>query len=253
MPLQLTVDSLDSVPETLRDEYEQDGDKFRLKVEGLEDTTGLKSALEKERKSRSELEKKVRRWEALGKSEDEIAEMLSKHEAEAEKRAKESGDTEAILNQHRQKWEREKNELTERLSAADSRLQKAVVGTNLMQALSKAGVTEEGVDLLPDRLLPRIKYALDGDTESLTVLDEDGETPMIGSGKDGRATIDDLVKEAIERWPSQFKGSGQSGSGKPLSNGSGGSGQLKRSQMSNADKAKYITEHGQQAFLKLPR
>lgn len=62
------------------------------------------------------------------------------------------------------------------------------------------------------------------------------------------------MKEAKTKFPSLFKGSGQSGSGasdtkdKP----GGGPGNLKRSQMDVEAKAKYIEEHGQAEFLKLP-
>jgi len=54
---------------------EKDG-TFTLAVDGLEDTSGLKSALEKERAAAKEYEKKVKAWDALGKKPEEISELL---------------------------------------------------------------------------------------------------------------------------------------------------------------------------------
>lgn len=87
--LKLTVDSLEAVDETYHDLYEPDGDRFKLKVEGIEDTSGLKSALQKERKEREAREKQAKAWERLGKSPEEIEELLEAQaradEAKAEK------------------------------------------------------------------------------------------------------------------------------------------------------------------------
>ena len=49
MSLEYKVDSLDAVDESLKGLYEQGENGFTLKVNGLEDTSGLKSALVKER------------------------------------------------------------------------------------------------------------------------------------------------------------------------------------------------------------
>ena len=46
--LPAVVDTLEAVPEALHEHYEQDGDSFRLRVDGYDDS-GLKSALEKEK------------------------------------------------------------------------------------------------------------------------------------------------------------------------------------------------------------
>ena len=43
--LKLTVDSLDGIDETIKGLYVEKDGKFVLPVEGIEDTTGLKTAL----------------------------------------------------------------------------------------------------------------------------------------------------------------------------------------------------------------
>lgn len=253
MALKLVVDSLDGIPEALHGEYEQDGDKFRLKVDGIEDTSGLKSALEKERKAARELEKRVKRWEALGKTDEEIQALLAAAEEAERKKAELEGDHSKILKQHQEKWAKEKADLEAELNAARTSERGAIIGTSVMSALTKAGVTEEGADLLPDRLSGRIKFEIEDGKRVLKIMQADGETPMAGSGKDGAATFDDLVKEATEKWPSLFKGSGNSGSGKPPGNPPGGAGIKKKSDFkSEKERAAWVDANGFAAYKALP-
>ena len=65
MALEINIDTLEAVAEPLRALYIPNGDKFKLDLMGLEDTTGLKSALEKERTTARELEKQSKQWKAL--------------------------------------------------------------------------------------------------------------------------------------------------------------------------------------------
>ena len=65
MSLQLTVDTIDSLPEAVREFYEERDGKFSLKVEGIEDTSGLKSALKREREAREAAEKVAKEFTGL--------------------------------------------------------------------------------------------------------------------------------------------------------------------------------------------
>jgi flagellar biosynthesis GTPase FlhF len=252
MTLKLTVDSIESIPEPLRDYYEERDGKFALKVDGVEDTSGLKSALDAERKIKRDLEKKVKRWESLGKTDEEIADLLKAQEEAEAKRAKEAGDTEAILKQHQDKWAKDRKALEDELNAARASERNAIIENSVMAALTKASATEEGIDLLPDRLASRIKFETEGGKRVIRIMQPDGETPMAGSGTDGLANFDDLVKEAMAKWPSLFKGTGAGGSGTPPKQSAGGTGGKKRSEMSAAEKAAFIGEHGQKSYLALP-
>lgn len=222
MALQLVVDTLDDIPDALKGEYAEKDGKFHLNVDGLEDTSGLKSALEKERKANREKDAKIKRWEALGKSDEEIAELLKAQDEAERKKAEGEGNFDKILKQHQDKWSKEKESLEAELNAARASERSAIIETSVLGALTKAGATEEGLDLLPDRLAGRIHLETVDGKRVLKIMQADGETPMAGNGKDGLATFDDLVKEAAGKWPSLFKGSGQSGSGKEPGKGSGG-------------------------------
>lgn len=223
MSLQLIADSLDTLPEAVRSFYEEADGKFRLKVEGLEDTGGLKSALKAEREAKKELEKKVRKWESLGKSDEEIAALLAKQESDAEKAAREKGDFDSVLAQHKSKWERERDALLAERDALAASERRATVGNTLTSALAKAGATEEGLELLTDRLEKRIKSETVEGKRLHRVMAADGVTPLAGSASDGFATLDDLVGEAMKKWPSLFKARGNGGSGTPP-NKAGGAG-----------------------------
>lgn len=222
MALQLVVDSLDGIPDAIKSEYAEKDGKFHLNVDGIEDTSGLKSALEKERKANKELDKKVKRWEALGKSDEEISQLLAAHEEAERKNAEASGDHTKILKQHQDKWAKEKTDLEGELNAARASERGAIIENRVLTALTKANATEEGMDLLPDRLSNRIKFETVDGKRVVKIMQADGETPMAGTGKDGEATFDDLAKEAVTKWPSLFKGSGNSGSGKKPGEGGGG-------------------------------
>lgn len=92
MALDLIVDSLDALPETLRDLYVADGAKFKLDVSGIEDTSGLKSALEKERKSARESEAQSRAWKSLGKTTEEIQALIEAQAKSEEDSALKAGE-----------------------------------------------------------------------------------------------------------------------------------------------------------------
>ncbi|ANL84668.1 hypothetical protein [Rhizobium phaseoli] len=253
MPLKFSVDSLDDVSEAHRDLYAEKDGKFVLAVDGLEDNSGLKKALETERETRKKYEKDIKAWQRTGKSPDEIAELIAgAEEAERLKNEKE-GNFDAILKQHQGRWDKEKADLASELEAARASERSAIINTSLMAALTKAGATEEGIDLLPDRLSNRIKFDRDGDKRVINIVAADGVTPLAGSSKDGTATFDDLVKEALDKYPSLFKGSGAGGSGKQPDSRAGRSGISKKSDFkSEKDRAAWVQEHGVEKYKALP-
>lgn len=232
MTLKMSVDTIDEVPEAVRSFYEEKDGKFALKVDGLEDTTALKGALEKERKAARDALKLAKQYEGLGLSADEIKALVdAKAKADHDAAAK-AGDFDKILNQHRTAWEKDKATLEAELTAARASERSAIIGTSLMAALTKAGATEEGIDLMPDRLASRVKFETEDGQRVVKIMAADGETPMAGSGKGGLATFDDLVKEALTKWPSLFKASGAGGGGKQPNSRAGGAG---NSSMSKAE------------------
>lgn len=226
MPLAQTVDSLDTIPETARGAYVKDevSGKFILDFE-VEDTTGLKSALTKTRAERDAIAKAEKEWKALGKSPTEISELLAANEKAAEEAQKKAGNFDQVLAKHKSDWAKQLADSEAKLSGerdtALSVARKAVVDTRITGALTKGKVTPEGMVLLVDVLGKRVQLDLSEGKENVSILGADG-TAMVGTGKDGLATFDDLVKEATKQFPSLFEGTNAGGGGKQPGSGNGG-------------------------------
>ncbi len=78
----------------------------------------------------------------------------------------------------------------------------------LAVALKNGGATPAGCDLLGYHLDKRIRIETVAGKRIIQILQADGLTPMVGSGKDDLATFDDLVKEAATQYPSLFQTNG---------------------------------------------
>lgn len=254
MALPLVVDTLDDVSEAARGAYVEKDGKFHLDVE-VEDTAQLKKALNSERGITGSLSKEVKAWKALGKTPEEIQELLAEQERIKTEADKKAGNFDAILKQHQDKWAAEKAELQGQVQAATASEREAIVGERISGALAKLGATEEGIELLPDRLANRIKFETVNGKRLLKIMQADGETPMAGSGADGTATIDDLIKEASAKYPSLFKANGGGGGGKDpdTKKNPGGSGVSKKSDFkSEKERAAYVNKHGLASYNSLP-
>ena len=256
MPLNLIVDTIETVPEAFRGEYTEKDGKFHLNVDGLpepEDTSGLKTALQKERKAAADAAKELAKWKASGKSPEEIADLISAREEDERKKAEAAGDHAKILKQHQDQWAKDRAALDAELNAARTSERAAIVGERLLSALTRAGVTEEGTELLPDRLANRIKFETIDGKRVLKIMAADGETPMAGAGPDGSATPADLAQDATTKYPSLFKGSGAGGGGKPSDKGAGGAGITKKSDFkTEKERAAWVEKNGLDAYSKLP-
>ncbi len=252
MAIEKVVDSLDSVDEAIRGFYEEKDGKFHLQdITALKNTvTHVKNEL-KDAKSKAA---QVTKWEKLGKSAEEIQELLNAQAADAEKKAREAGDHEALLRQHQSNWEKEKGTLTSQVDIWRNKYQNTELSYNLTSELMKNEATAEGIELLPNILRDRVQFEVDGDTVKTKILSGDKKTAMAGGGADGQATFADLVKEAKTKYPSLFKGTGQSGSGASDTDDKGGAGHgnIKRSQMTITEKSDFIAKHGEAKYLALP-
>jgi hypothetical protein len=255
------VETTDGLSEPIAQLYEpQEGGKFRLKVEpaegfALENIDGLKSALSKERTTREKLEKEAAKYRDLDP--DRAREALTKlqelegidPEKEADKLA--AAKIEAAKRQLIEKHGGEVKQRDERIGSLTKIVENLMVDQVATAALAEA---RGAVDLLLPHVQKYTRVVERDGSFAVEVLNEDGTTKINGDGKN--ATIKDLIAEmrASERYGRAFDASGHSGTGKAPVNGAGGAGsRLQRSKMSRAEKAAYLREHGQDAYLKLPR
>lgn len=252
--LKAVVDSLDGLEDGIKGLYvEQDG-KFILDAEGV-DNSGLKSALDKERKASRDAEAKRKETEARfsGIDPDRYAELLDAHEkAEANK---------GTLDEQAQKRAQKaidaaNKERDEALAAVGTERNRAkayqgrVLDDAIRAAAAKAGLHQHAID---DALFRgRAMFTLD-DNGNAVQLDSDGQ-PVIG--KDGKTPFApnewlDSMRESAPHWfpagasgtgsGNGNKGSGTTGSGKPVKD------------WSPREKSDFITKNGPAAFHALPR
>ena len=247
MPLPLTVDSIDDVPEAIRDQYKEVDGVFRLDLEGYEDPANLKSALQKEREAAKNAAKQVKAWESIGKTPEEIQELLEAQQKKQEEDLNKAGEWDKLKAQMNDQFAKEKEKLQSALTAKERAIEK-----HLIDAQATAAIAElKGV---PALLLPHVKA-------SVKVIEEDGEYSVRVVGPDGNPrvnaqgdylSIKDLVSEMRQSdiFGRAFEASGTSGSGTSSAKGSGADKVKKVSEMSSAEKAKFIGENGLEAWNK---
>ena len=187
MGLKLIVDSLDGLDDGVKSLYAEKDGKFRLDVEGVEDVTGLKSALEKERSARRDLEKRMK----TALSEDDLEEY-ARLKAEADK----GKDKDEILKSMRARHEKELEQSRQEAAAVKARLEKTVLESTATQLLAKHG---GNVSLLLPHILGQLR------PEEI-----DGNLSVVPANA---ATIDDVVSGLKSSFPQAFAAPATSGSG----------------------------------------
>lgn len=251
MALQFEVDSLDSIPEGQRELYaEVDGGKFRLDLDGYEDPTGLKSALEKERTEKKDKDRQLK--ETLKKFDgidpDYTRDILSRLDQDKEAKLIAEGKVDEVVNQRtermKQEYERQLQEATQQAETASKFVDKfrgRVLRDEVRSAASEVGLVDSASD---DAYLH---------AQSLFDIDDEGNSkPKEGAGYDANGqplTMKAWLETMRESKPHWFPV--PKGSGAPGSNGNGSS--KKRSDMSAEEMHAYLQKHGQQAYLRLPK
>jgi len=175
-------------------------------------TIELKSEVEK---LRSELDTTK---QALESEKAKLLEELEK--------AKKEGDAEKI-----KEYEAKLTEKEQQLQTLQQNLQKLQIDNSLIKALENYDVIDK--EVVAEVLKTKAK------------LSEDGKILL------GNKDLEEGLKEFFENKPHLLKATGQSGSGAQAGKQSGGAG-LRKSAMSDEQKAQYIQEHGQEAYLSLP-
>lgn len=268
--LKAVVGSLDEIQEDLRSLYREENGKFLLDADGVEDVTGLKTALERERQARGKYEKEARearklaeRFGDLGTDPDEIKATLEKAKQNDEDRLKAAGRNDEVLakklesvqkdfDARLKKYEEKIKEADERESKARAKLRLTLIDNAIRDAAAKAGILPTAVD---DVLLRgRAAFQLEDD-ERVVARDADGTILLQVSGE--VETVESWLKgrmaKAAPHWWGPSAGSGA------VRSASGGAFKP-RSQMTNKEKAEVISrlsselgsEASVEAYNKLP-
>jgi len=214
--LKFTVDDLAAVPAEAHNFYEKTDAGYRLKVEGVEDVSGLKSALAKER----EAAKVARQYQALGMTPEEIAQIKAEREKGEEERARKAGEFDKLREKIAAQHQAEIASIRAEMEAIAKSEQEARIVNGLTSALSEAGASAEGLKLLPGILASRAKMETVDGKRVVRILDADGSA-MLVKGKD--ATFADLAASVANEYPSLFKATTKAGSGTQTATAGAGS------------------------------
>lgn len=196
----LTKEEHAKLPDALKAEYIEDGDGFRLDVDGDEDTGALKRAKDREAQLRKDAEKEAK----------ELRERLESIEGDD---ARKKGDIATLEKSWQSKLEKQREEYETKVSKLTSHTTKTLVDNVASQLAHK-------ISNAPAVIMPHIKSRLiadfEGDAPVTRVLDKDGKPSAL--------TIDELANEFVANKDfsaiiTASKASG--GAGKPSQNGGG--------------------------------
>lgn len=217
--LKLVIDKIEDVEEPFRALYEAKDGKFHLKVDGIEDTSSLHSALRSERASRANLEKKVKAWESLGKSDEEIKTLIAQAEKDEEDKAKKAGEFDKLREGMATQHAKDLKAKDDVVASMKKSLVRYLVDAQATAALAAA---KGSADLLLPHVQRNVRVVEESGEYVVKVVDAKGEPRFNGKGEP--MGIADLVGEMRQSdiYGRAFEGSGQSGSGMRPANGGGG-------------------------------
>lgn len=220
MALKLLLDSLDGLDEALKSLYVEKDGKFHLDVTGIEDTSGLKSALQKERDAAKAERQRAKDLEDRFKDidPDKVREMMSKLDKDGEAQLIAAGKLDEVVAK---RTEKQRAELMKQLEAANAqtaaekaraaKFSQRVLDNNIRAAAAKAGLHAGAVE---DALFrARTMFNVDDEGNALQ-FDESGK-PVLG--KDGKTPFTpaewlESMKDTAPHWfPAGSAGGGATG------------------------------------------
>jgi hypothetical protein len=222
--LPLSVDKLEDVPEAQRALYVEKDGKHVLDITGMDDTSGLKTALQKERDAAKEARRIAKEMEEryAGIDPAKVREMMSKLDQDGEAALIAAGKIDEVIAKRTEKFKAESqrriDEAIATAKASEARAKKfeqRVLDNHIRQAATKAGLHQHAVE---DALFR---------ARSMFSLSEEGDAIQLGSdgaavlGKDGKTAFSpsewlEGMKETAPHWfPARASGGG-GGGGKGL-------------------------------------
>lgn len=240
MALKAVLDTLDGLDPILQKEYVKGEDgKFRLDAEGVEDVSGLKSALKKERDNGEALKKALKQFDGISDPE-EVRKILSRIANDEEARMIAEGKSDVVIARRmealRKEHEKSVKEALERADKAEARAKKLsskTLNSALRAAAAEVGTHDKAFDDFAARA-QRDGWTIDEEGE-LVALTEEGKPRL---GKDGKTTMSlkewgqGLRETAAHLFPAT--GSGTGGPGTKTGAGDGAK-QMKRTDFNRLD------------------
>lgn len=245
MPIKTYVDNIDSVDENLRDFYKplDESEGYVLDAEpvngyAVENVEGLRSALGKERTEKKNFEKKYNslskqfegidldeiesikaEYEKLKKKYDRVSKIDPESEASklAEEKVKEFEEKHSkTLTAKQKEWqklhEKEVGTRDQKIGVLEGQLKKLMIDNVATNALVEAKALPDHIELLMPKVTGAMRLSESDDGKlSVEVVDSEGNPRVRSDGKN--MTINDLIPELQNKWPSAFGAKGKSGGG----------------------------------------
>lgn len=244
MPLPISVDSRDGIPEGMEEHYQEtESGAFKLDLDGniktQDDIDALETVVQKERNLRREAEKQAKK---LPEDFDpEEWQRLKELEAKQDK-GKSSKKDDAELQRLQDKYEARLEEANSKVEKYQSTLYNRLKEQDLEKHLRRSNVAEQ--------FLPAVKAML---KDQVKIIEEDDDIKAVAgvAEKDLGTFVEEWAKsdegKAYVSAPDTSGGGSRKGSG-------GGVGTVKsKADLKNeTEKSKYVKEHGLAAFRALP-
>lgn len=217
MPLPAVVESLDAVPESVREFYrpDADGKRYLLDAEdvvpGGENLGALKRALEREK---AEHRKYARLAEERGSVDpEEYKSLRAEKEAREREDAEKKGHYEKVIGQVKEAAAKERAEAEAKASAYWQRLEEKFVAGDATALIHKAGPMENAAEILMPHVRQHTRLIEEGGDLRVVVVDAKGE--IRHSSKTGEEmSLEELILEMKNgKFASLFRASGASGGG----------------------------------------
>lgn len=217
----------------------------------VEENSGLKTALDKEREAADQLRTKLKDFDGVDPL--KYKELLSEVQTRETENARKRGDFQKIEDQLKAKHREEMDEAVKQIHVLHASLESTLVDSQLNAAIaSESGIPELLVPICASKL-----KAIKGEDGrfQVRVLGLDGQ-PRIKSGDGTPFTVHDLILElkADEKYGRAFNGTGFTGAGSSSSSGAPQSfGNItKFSDLKSVqEKTAFISKYGQEAYQKL--
>lgn len=239
------VESLDAVPEAYRALYsEQDGRHVLDGDLAMKLTVGpsLKKALDNERRAAREAQKQIDAWKAIGKTPEEIADLIAAQDDLETRKAEGKGEWDKLKQQLMDQHAKVLKAKDDAVAAANGKIDalNKTLQSHLIDAQATAAIAaaKGSAKVLLPHVQRFAKVVEEAGEYKVQVLDDKGD-PRI-NGKGDPMTIADLVAEMRndDDYARNFEGTGKSGSGSPNNAGGGHSGKaIKRAEFDKLDEA----------------
>jgi len=210
--LDLEIDDLSAVDEKVQGFYEKaDNGKFRLKVKGVEDVSGLKSAYQKTKENLGMTEKELKAYKSLGMTPEEIKQVHQElqriKEQELKQKAEKTGDWETVKKQMQEGFNKEIDTYKQELSILQNQIKTAQVSTAIASAKGNPKLLTPHVN----SFVSSVKNENGG--YDLIVIDNAGKQRF--NDKGDPLTISELLSEMRNDndFAMAFESSGSTGSG----------------------------------------